>query len=872
MLAVAALPCAHAQSAQSAEIRTLESLYVTGSNIPRTDIEGALPVQVIGREEIERSGVMTAAALLNRVSANLIANTDVVFAGGAANRLFPSVNLRGLGDGSTLVLVNGRRLANYAANGGAVNLNFIPMVAIERVEILKDGASAIYGTDAMAGVVNFVLRTDFTGTEGSGYADVTEHGGGNRQRATITAGYGKLATDRFNVYLAADYQNYEALPARDRPFSATAYRPEEGFVSLNRETFPANVNAGHGLLLNPTAAQGCVPPLTLPLPGTLMCGHDSNYVMNILPPVERTNVFGSANFQLTDRHRLFANYLYSHNDQQWIRNQAPSSEAANPSRRLLLYPAGGPFYPTAFAAEHQLTGDLSLFYRAVPLGPITDDVRTDAHHAVVGGNGVVAGWNYDAAGIYSENRQTYVGVSGRVSAQRLITAMASGQINPFGPSGATGDALLANTQVRGEVFHTRAVTRSFEARVSRSLLELPAGAMAVALGAEARHERLEIVYSAEMTSGDVLGSLIALPASGSRSINAAFGELSVPIAKSFDAQFALRYDHYSDFGAAVNPKVALSWRPAPWGLVRASYGTGFRAPTLLDLFTPSMGGVTTRIPRDDPLRCPTTHLASDCRVSFDVRTGGNPDLEPEKSRQLDVGFVWEPSRRFSLALDYWRIDKKQSIGALTDDQVFRFFDQFRDRNVVRGPVDTQFPALPGPIRYVFEGSQNLGELATSGIDVDVALRSVDTPLGRVRLDMNGTYVAQWKQQLDGLTWTSAAGRNVVGAIPRWRHSATLNWTSGPWSATLAQSFSAGYIDANVNASNRERRVGAYETWDVQLDYRGFTNLKIAAGIFNLFDRAPPFSNQTSLGQFMYDPRYADPRGRTFYARLTLAFG
>jgi iron complex outermembrane receptor protein len=866
-----ALP-AYGQQDGGAGIVKIDKIEVTGSNIRRADIETALPLQIITREDIERSGAITAAALMSQVSANLVGRTDVPYNTSIGNSQagLSSANLRGLGDGSALVLLNGRRAANYAANGATVNLNFIPIAAVERVEILKDGASAIYGADAIAGVINFILRKDFRGAQFSAYGDETQHGGGNQKQASVTAGYGDLAVDRFNVFVTASYQKDEVLHARDRPFSRTGFRPDEGVMNVNRETFPANIRMGPSTLLNPTFAAGCMPPVTLPMPGTEMCIHDTLAVVNILPPVERSSVFGGATWQLNADHQLFAQYLYSYDRYIIVRNTAPTSQDANPDRRQTLYPAGGPFYPTEFAAAHGITGDLNLYYRTAPLGPITDKLQTDAHHLVLGAQGVVAGWNYDAAWIYSENTQEYFGVSGRVSERRLLAAMASGLINPFGPSGPEGDALLASTEAPGQVFHDKAITDSVEIKASSEIYALPAGALAVALGAEARRERLDIIYSPEQTSGDILGSTTAKSTSGRRSAQALFAELNMPIAKGLEAQLAARYDHYSDFGNTTNPKVALRWQPAKSLLFRSSYGTGFRAPTLPDLFTPLTSGFT-RLRYSDPLRCSVTHLLSDCDVSFPVVSGGNPDLAAEKSEQYNVGAVWEFLTGFSVAVDYWNISKTETIGALTDATLFTYFDRFKDTNFIRGPVDPAFPALPGPIVNIFERRQNLGKLHTSGTDVDVSYRGPGTSIGRFGLSLSGSYVAQWKQQLDGVNYISAVGRSVVGAVPRWRHYLSLKWDQGPWGATLAQTFSCGYIDENLNAAGKERRVGSYDVWDAQGTYTGFRNTTIALGIRNLFDRAPPFSNQSSFGQVMYDPRYADPRGRMFYAQVTLAF-
>lgn len=866
LLLIASVP-APAQEMFS-EVRNIEKVEVTGSNVKRPAIETALPIQVVTREDIERSGAVTAVEVLNQVPANLVGRTDAIFVGNPTAGL-SSANLRGLGEASTLVLLNGRRAANYAANGAAVNLNFIPVAAIERVEVLKDGASAIYGADAVAGVINFILRKDFSGVHLSGYGTATQHGGGNQQQVWVTAGYGDLTTQRFNAFVTASYQNNQALPARDREFSRTAYRPDEYINGgpQREATFPANIR--HGLtLLNPAYATGCLPPVSIPLQGTGMCVYDQLAVINLIPPVERTNVLGGATWQVDANHEVFAQYLYSYDHYTLVRNVVPVSELVTPDRRPLIYPYGGPFYPTEFATAHGITGDLNLYYRPYPLGPIEDKLQTTAQHAVAGAQGLVASWNYSVAAIYSENRQRYSLVNGVFSEQRLLDAMATGLVNPFGPSGPTGDALLAGAMVSGEGFQNKAVTSSLEAKASKDIYDLPGGSVALALGIEMRRERLDAFQPSMAGPTDLLGAQGPQTTTGSRSVNAVFAELNAPITKNLEAQLAVRYDHYSDFGGTTNPKVAVRWQPDSTWLLRSSYGTGFRAPTLPDLATPLSMRFTGRL--SDPRRCPVTRQPSDCG-GFAVTYGGNPNLQPEKSTQWNVGVVWEPIPGLSASVDYWSIDRSQSIGALTDNQIFAYFDLFEPTHVVRGPIDPAFPTLPGPIVRVLEINENLGDLQTSGVDVTLNYRSPVTSGGRFAFNLNGTYVADWQQQLDGVHYVTGVGRNVVGAIPRWRHYATLGWSYGPWGATLAQTFSSGYSEVNSSEPRNERTVGSYDVWNVQGSYSGFRNTTVVAGIKNLFDRAPPFSNQTAQGVVMFDPRYADPRGRVFYAQITVAF-
>ena len=213
-------------------------IEVTGSRIARIDGETALPVQVIRRDEILRGNWTTAAELMSYVSANIIPMNNALSVGNNLNPGLSSANLRGIGDFNTLVLLNGRRLSNYAFLSGTVDLSAIPLAAIERVEILKDGASSIYGTDAIAGVVNFITRKDFAGAEITGQAGVTEHGGGDHYQATVTAGLGDLTKDRFNAFVTLDWQKDTALVANQRPFASPATCRTRASICSRGRRFP----------------------------------------------------------------------------------------------------------------------------------------------------------------------------------------------------------------------------------------------------------------------------------------------------------------------------------------------------------------------------------------------------------------------------------------------------------------------------------------------------------------------------------------------------------------------------------------------------------------------------------------------------------
>jgi iron complex outermembrane receptor protein len=849
----------------------LERIEVTGSHIPRTEIESALPVQIITREDINRSGSTTVAEVMAKVSANIVGDSDITgFVPGLS-----SVNLRGIGSGSTLVLLNGRRVANYAFDGGAVDVNSIPLSAVERVEILKDGASAIYGADAIAGVVNFILRKDFQGFEATAYGGWTEHGGGNQAQATLTAGYGDLVKDRFNIFATVSYQKDDALATTARPYTRTGYLPDEGMYNLSPNTFPANILANKEFL-NPTYASGCAPPSSHPFPDIAACGFDFVPLVDAIPAVERLGVFARGAFQLNADHLLFAEIGYSRNEMTFKAAPTPASVVQAPTGDPLLYPQGGPYYPTAFATANGISGDLNLFYRTTTLGPRVDDVTTSAWRAVAGAEGVADGWTYGTALTYSRNQQDEYWASGYVRARALIDAFATGLINPFGPSGPAGDALLASTQIFGNAHTAIGTTVQLEATGSKEIFSLPAGPLAIALGGEVRRERLDNQFASFISSGDIMAyGLAAQPVAATRDAWSLYVEGIVPIVDTVQAQVAVRYDHYSDFGGTTNPKVALRWQPLRTLLLRSSWGTGFRAPTIYDVYTPQQSSTVDIFPPpDDPVRCPVTKSPQDCGVFFPTASGGNPNLQPETSEQFNAGVVWEPVKGLSLTVDYWKINKTNYIGQLSADTIFASdasFAFYAPTNIVRGPVDPAYPDLPGPIKTVLLLNQNLGNLRTSGFDVDVGWRGPIASFGRFGFALNGTYISVWKiQEPEGLTYVSAVGGppSIAGPIPRWRHYASLSWDEGPWGATLAQTYQSGYEDANFDPSFPPRRVSSYDIWDIQGRYAGFANTTIVLGIKNLMDRAPPFTNVAPAG---WDAFYADPRGRMFYARLSYAF-
>jgi iron complex outermembrane receptor protein len=862
-----------AQPASGPSAQVFERVVVTGSHIAQTEFEGALPVQIITREEIERSGVTTVEQLLERVPANVNAVNAAQTIGSGDQPGLAAANLRGLGPGSTLVLLNGRRLANYAFNGEAVDLNAIPLAAIDRVEVLRDGASAIYGTDAIGGVINFILRRDYRGFDATASFDATQHGGGNSGQASVTLGAGDPDRDGYNVFGVLSYQKQQVLHGSERESTSTSYRPDLGINGLSAFTFPSNIIDRPGRrLLNPTAAGGCAPPSSLPrtytapLPGP-GCGFDPAAVADILPEVERTSALLRGTWRLNPSLDAFAEAL-------WARNSFHTEVAPYPQPAVStpfgspIYPANGPYYPTEFAAANGLAGGLLFSWRATELGSRINTTTTDAQRYVVGLEGEAAGWDVNASLVYSANQQEVEYGGSYVYQSRIIPALRSGLVNPWGPSGPEGKALLAASVYNGTPQMADGSTSQLGASASKEIAALPAGPLALALGGEARRERLSYDWDPAVLTGDSpIGSRLKA-ISGSRDVLALFVEANVPIAPKLDAQLAARWDDYSDFGSTTNPKVALRWQPRTELLLRGSWGEGFRAPPLYALNEPSRSSdVAAGFP--DPARCPVTGTLDDCLIVVPLTTGGNPNLQPETSSQWSVGAVWEPVARLSIGVDYWSIEQDNVITTVDAAYIVANESQFPGR-VIRGPVDPEYPTLPGPIVAIDGSLINIGRTQTSGIDAVIRWTSAATDAGTFSIGLQGTYVRQFDTQIDGVTTVSLLGDATNGGspVPRWRSTLTFDWTRGPWGATLSQLYSSGYVEWMPDAATK-RTVGAAASWDLQGRYNGFRNWQLAAGIRNLLDSEPPFS-LTSSFQFGFNPQVSSPLGRTFYLRASYA--
>jgi iron complex outermembrane receptor protein len=400
---------------------------------------------------------------------------------------------------------------------------------------------------------------------------------------------------------------------------------------------------------------------------------------------------------------------------------------------------------------------------------------------------------------------------------------------------------------------------------------MPAGAVAGAIGIDLRKEKLNQTPSEAYVQGDITGYGGSSGAiHGDRDVKAAFAEVNVPILRSLELDAAIRTDDYSDFGRTNNPKFSLRFQPNRDILLRTSYGKGFLAPSLYQLFLPQISGVS-QTGLSDPIRCPVTgNVGIDCVTQFPIIFGGNPQLKPETSEQATFGIVLEPSTAFSVSADYFKIRLSNAItNGIPVTTILADLDQFGSL-VHRGPPEGN---LPGRITGIDQTYINLGSTHIEGIDVEAHYKFAPTRYGRLRFDIAGTYYSRYDfqdappaQSFSGFVGT-AFGSPVVGVIPRWKHYATLSWDTGPWSATVANTYQNSYTDWQTDFNGNERTVGSMSLWDLQGSWSGLKNFVFTLGVKNVFDTNPPATNQQNTFQVGYDPSYYDARARFVYGMV-----
>ncbi|MCE4538913.1 TonB-dependent receptor [Pelomonas sp. P7] len=926
--------------AQSEAGSKLERVEVTGSSIKRLKDEGALPIQVISRKDLERQGIVSAEQLISTLSVNgngldnLASNADVVAGQARGNNGASSANLRGQGAASTLILLNGRRVAAHGLNGGVVDLQQIPFAAVERVEILKDGASAIYGTDAIGGVINFILRKNYEGLEAQAFTDVTQAGGGNISTLKLTGGWGNLERDKFNVLASLAYSDSQMLRGDQRSFVNT-FQPSRGLSVDTRGTPYATVFTLSSLataLSNKSSAGPIQPGTTvamnginaLDLPGQAGCASiegqaaydevlwatpsakwgcawDTGRAAVLQQPVKSTNAVVRGTLALGE-HQLFAEFVGAHvvTDKSFSPNQiSSSSSASNPFFFNLAYPSTGTAYNSVFNAiaavfptiEKNRGLPLALRWRCMPCGNREIETTSDTKRLLVGADGpLFGGWDYKTGVSMATSDTTSLLKHGYFYGKPFAALINNGTLNPFPTDGITqtADALKALDAVRADgvtLYGGKFTLTQADFTASGPVMKLPAGDMMAAIGTDVRTEKYK--FNGNATDAATQATIFNAPFDSvntldtvKRDVKAVFGEVLVPVFKGFEASAAVRHDSYTGFGGTTNPKFSLRYQPFEQLLVRASTSRGFRVPTFNQLYNGTTESPYSGKDLADPGKCPggvVDPTKPGCEsVTPTILTGGKSTLGPEKSKQWTWGLVWSPVPDVAVSADWWQIRKTGTIQSVALSDMVKNYALFTD-NFQRD--------ASGTLQAIDNRWVNAGETITKGLDLS-ARGTTQLGTGRLTVNMEGTYLLDKRSRLLA---SAPMGASEIGVFTRagdlglrWKHSLTFVYAEGDWATMFQQLWRAGYKDAQLpgvaNGSivppEWKPNVSKYVTYNASVSYTGIKNLGLTFGIKNLLNDDPPFSaaydGNTGAGS-SWEPRVADPRGRSYTFTVNYKF-
>ncbi len=871
--------------------QAVERIEITGSAIKRIDAETVVPVTTFRAEDLRAQGITSIEQILSQLSAAQVSQSSSQQVGaGTGGASF--ADLRGIGASKTLVLLNGRRVANNAIDGSAVDLNMIPFAALQRVEVLRDGASSLYGTDAIGGVINFITRSDFTGGAITIGADRPTTKGGKSDSANVGFGFGNLAKQGFNVMGFLDLNKQDAIGGTQRPFNAR----EPG--GLSPTTFPGNYFQDGAVVGNP-AAPGCATPSYLtPAGDGTSCIIKTSEFVDYTSAFERSSAMVRGSLALGGDHTLSVEWFGTKNESTTAIAPVPYGGLRQNPRR----PDGSlnPYFPgntptsitPAFTINPNYIGPtatstlpagaqpgyINVRWRNIDGGSRSNTSTNEQQRLLVGMDGVFAGWDYRVGVSYNENKIAE-NVNGYSNGVLITNAVRDGVINPFGPQDAAGAALIEAARLGGNLQNHSGKVTTVDARVGRELGDwLGSGRqVALAMGGEVRTE--DFLSAANPPVAALLIASTGVDpdskAEGKRDVSAVYAELNVPVTKGLDLTGAVRYDRYSDFGDTINPKVSVRYKPFDQLLLRASYSTGFRAPSLYELN--AVQSYTNTGTVNDPLNCPGgvalpgKSRALYCNVQFQRLTGGNTNLEPEKSKNWNIGIVLEPMPGLTMGVDIWSVKLTNAVAALSETTVLgdtATFGQYIRRNAA-GDLSTDGTQCPGSTcGYLDLRQQNLGDTNTNGVDFSVNARRNLGAMGTLQLGLNGTYVTKYEyQDYIGGPFNQQVGRYVgTNPIFRVQHAVSGSWTLGDWTLGAVARYKSGYTDQDPS-----NQVDSYQTTDAYVAWKAFKGLSLTLGVNNLADTDPPFSNQGEVFQANYDPRFTDPTGRKYYVRASYQF-
>ncbi|WP_295639196.1 TonB-dependent receptor [uncultured Methylibium sp.] len=772
-------PIAQAQDAQK-----LERVTVTGSNIKRTDTETASPVQVLTREDIEKTGKQSIQEILRTVTSDGSGSIPSSFSNGFASGS-AAVSLRGLGVNSTLVLVNGRRMTTYGlADDGTrnfVDLNSLPLEAVDRIEVLKDGASAIYGADAVGGVVNVILRKSYTGASIGGSYGQSGKADGQTTRAFGSFGFGDLDADKYNVFVSLEASKQKNIWSKDRGFIGQSDLRSLGYYDTTNGaprpyfTLGPTSNSPFGVTRNAdgTGARVNILPCSASLidPTTGLCRYNPLDEQEVQPQIERLNLFTRGTLQLSESMTGYVelglfNTKSKANGTLGANNDGGVFVPGDPFNPLLVH---GPMVLPAAHPDNTFGVDRMLFHRPSELGGRDQTTDNKVYRLIAGLQGAAAGWDYDVGVSYikSELKNTNTGF---IRYGVMQAALDNGTYR-FTP-GATDPSVIAAISPALTNKPTSSI-KVIDVKVSRELMSLAGGPLGLALGAETRWEEADTPPVPFTDTAEIVG-LGYSAFSAKRRVSAVFGELNAPVTKWLELNGAVRYDRYSDFGSSTTPKVGFKVKPIDQVAIRGTYAEAFRAPGPAESGGSSFGFTT-----------------------YGILSQGNPSIKPEEAKSYTLGLIVEPMPGTSATLDFWKVDRENEIVQA-------------DPNSIIGNLPTAgtpLSRIPGaqPNTFIYYDAngdigtvtgfyRNAAQTKTEGVDLELRQRLNLGEAGRLSAQLNWTHVRSYERtDPDGNTFEYAGTHGPLvqsagGGSPKDRLALTLSWDRGPWAISGAVNY------------------------------------------------------------------------------------
>ena len=883
-------------------VNKLEKFEVTGTRLKRLDLEGTQPVLRFATSDVERMGLSDVSQFIRALPQNALSYTDEAvfgFTPGAAG-----ANLRGLGIEYTLTLVNGRRAVPYAIGAGGTttfsNTQGIPVSAIDHIDVLMQGASAIYGSDAVAGVINYVLKKDYQGFEVTTTFRNTFETDMSTPGVTLTGGF---ANDRGNAFINVDWQKRNAQFRRDREWSRSADNSNVGGLNIpilggaqpiGWPSFIRAVNA-QGVANGPVYATSLQPYNTQALLqnviGTANYNNtisDPNVDASVSPETDRYTVMGNFGYNISERLSVFLETgfvkMKVFNSVQPLGLDSVNEVVAGVGN--LVVPSTNPYNPLGVnRTDGGTPTDVRIWYRMRDVGNRTSDVDDQVTRIVGGFKGQLNDWDWQSGLMYM--RDAVTNVDGGASIRSLLRnairgTTAATAYNPFGafsagPSGGDQNAIING--FRG----LRLQNSSYDMWLgdltasNSDAFKIRDTAIGVAGGAEIRREKISQVRDPASANGDFAGSGGGTNLYGSRRSKSVFAEIRVPLLRKVELSAAGRYEDYSDFGTALKPQYSISARATKWLLLRGSYSQGFRAPALIQLFSAQSVGFSGAATVDPLRRNPENPAQAAVANSLRLVRGGNPDLKAETSRSYYGGMVVEPPggllKGLALSVDwsniyiYDRIQLPSTAVSLNEND---------PAIVVRSPATAADTALnqPGELLELRLIYQNLSKRYTESLDFGANYRWNSTRLGRFNFEWRGSWLYKFVTQ-------SAKSNPLVEnrgstSLPEWRWVGTIDWRRKDWSASFTTNY-VGTNDAFYQAQAKAQTLpttwldlGPWTTYDIQVGYNipWIKGTKVTAGVLNFTDRPPPFYDGNAEG---YDVAVANPFGAMYYVKMTKRF-